>query len=1286
MRSLIFTALAFAATISFASWESESPVFNYDRPTNEELLKTPCDLNLYPDADTVIMFLHEGSQYQTNGCAVSVSEECSKVLTEPGKRDSLVASLSYNAAYGTSYFARVTIIKPDGREIPVDVTKSETMIDTSQMASNIYDPASKIVQLNLTGLEVGDIYRVESIDIISKARMRDTWSGGFVGEFMSPLQKETVEVYAPKEKPLAYVTKRFEIPGTITETKEEVGDLIHYRWEVKDVPQIFPEPAMAPFYVACQRYYFGTIPKWEEISKWYIDLCEPRMAVTTPEMEEKVKELIEGKTTVRDKAEALFRWVAKKVRYSGLTTETVAPGYEPHDVKITFENRYGVCRDKAALLCAMHRMAGLEAYPVLILVGPKKDQDSPNPWFNHAINVVVDEKGEYIIMDPTPETEKNFIPPYEADTSYLICRPEGETLMTMPQEPVEDNLAKEVLTGRFDKEGNLLAELKATYYGINDTNVRGSYLRAKEEDKKRMVENLLNNIFGSSELFDYEITPKDLHDMSEPFSMSIRFKAEGLMLDNQGAYVLDGLYSMAAYSTVCPIVLSRMSTSLDKRRFPMKLVSPCGVDCYCELDMSALELKDFSLPEYPVFDTPEILFKQTLAVTNGVFYAHRRQELRKNEIPAESYQTLKDYKKQSQNTAYKKVFAYSDKQPYKDHHVLIVSDDYTYEVLDDTTVKTTSKVTKKILDYAGKKANSELHFYYCDATTTISLTNMYVELEDGTVRRVVDSEINVMDSDWKASAPRYPDIKHIVVTLPGTEIGSTVHYEVETVIKDLPLLSGIVYQEASEPTLYRRYAVIVPESKKVQSLSNNIISFLNAKTDVKGFSIFNHEGGRVRYEVELTNLTNIVKKESYLVPYAFRSPMLSYVCLDKDEQLGSNVWKGYTDKLKKEVERATTDQKAVQEKVAEITKDKETLRQKVMAVRDFIEINVRGNGPSFESLPLSAISDADTVLNDLYANDLDTAILYMAMLKDLGVSPNLILGSGQDILEYTANQYFNLPCRGVFNNAYVEINLNGQTIYLNCGSQYDMLETQGPDHEAVLDVATGNITIRDIPEEYDYNRDSVYEITVNDDLTAVISRKSNFGGAAYGSLVRDVVETLPEMVRREELQAADGIAKGAEIIEGFKRMTNGYPGCTTIKVKADNYVQKDGDTIYLRPFYYFSIPGVVKPNRISTYYNPSRSDNKTVIKITFPSEYTEAVFMPEGHYEFSDSMGFFFCHAAHEEGTSEWTIEYSSSLKPAVLDPEQYHKLHLINKRLESESFNIIAVRKPAVKEEKNQE
>ena len=84
----------------------------------------------------------------------------------------------------------------------------------------------------------------------------------------------------------------------------------------------------------------------------------------------------------------------------GLTLEDVSPGYAPHDVHITFDNRYGVCRDKAALLVAMLRIAGFEAYPVLIHVGPKKDEDVPLPYFNHAIAAVAQPS----TLNPQPST------------------------------------------------------------------------------------------------------------------------------------------------------------------------------------------------------------------------------------------------------------------------------------------------------------------------------------------------------------------------------------------------------------------------------------------------------------------------------------------------------------------------------------------------------------------------------------------------------------------------------------------------------------------------------------------------------------------------------------------------------------------------------------------------------------------------------------------------------------------------------------------------------------------
>ena len=108
-----------------------------------------------------------------------------------------------------------------------------------------------------------------------------------------------------------------------------------------------------------------------------LDLSSPHLEATTPEMKQTVESLIAGSETDLDRIKALFYYVSKKIRYMGVTPEKDRPGFEPHDVRLTFDKKYGVCRDKAALLVSMLRMAGLKAYPVLINVGVKKGPGGP---------------------------------------------------------------------------------------------------------------------------------------------------------------------------------------------------------------------------------------------------------------------------------------------------------------------------------------------------------------------------------------------------------------------------------------------------------------------------------------------------------------------------------------------------------------------------------------------------------------------------------------------------------------------------------------------------------------------------------------------------------------------------------------------------------------------------------------------------------------------------------------------------------------------------------------------
>ena len=246
-----------------------------------------------------------------------------------------------------------------------------------------------MLKVNIPQLEVGDVVHSLVRTVIHRAIIEGQFSDSNLFEDSGVIRHMTYEVYEPGEKPLKNIVLRDEVPGTVKRSSEKLaGNVTLHRWEVTDVPRMFEEASMPPGMEVLQRLLVSTSPDWEYVSKWYYNLCRPHLDATTPEMKATVAELTKDSKTDLDRVKAVFYHVAQKIRYMGITPEKDRPGFEPHDVKLTFDNKYGVCRDKAALLVSLLEAAGFKTYPVLINVGTKLDMDVPSPDFNHAIVAV----------------------------------------------------------------------------------------------------------------------------------------------------------------------------------------------------------------------------------------------------------------------------------------------------------------------------------------------------------------------------------------------------------------------------------------------------------------------------------------------------------------------------------------------------------------------------------------------------------------------------------------------------------------------------------------------------------------------------------------------------------------------------------------------------------------------------------------------------------------------------------------------------------------------------------
>ena len=62
-------------------------------------------------------------------------------------------------------------------------------------------------------------------------------------------------------------------------------------------------------------------------------------------------------------------------------------GFTLHKGEMTFNDRCGVCKDKAGMLITMLRAAGMKSYPAMTMAGSRIDY-IPADQFNHCVTVV----------------------------------------------------------------------------------------------------------------------------------------------------------------------------------------------------------------------------------------------------------------------------------------------------------------------------------------------------------------------------------------------------------------------------------------------------------------------------------------------------------------------------------------------------------------------------------------------------------------------------------------------------------------------------------------------------------------------------------------------------------------------------------------------------------------------------------------------------------------------------------------------------------------------------------
>ncbi|MDR2982101.1 MAG: DUF3857 domain-containing protein, partial [Puniceicoccales bacterium] len=1129
----------------------------------------------YPDADYVLVDNFIQTRYLADGTGTSRDDSVTKILTEKGRRQNRTQSLNYNVFYEGQKIILARIIKPDGTLIDIDIEKnSKEMTDRSSMDANIYDPNDKLVTLAIPDLQIGDALQVVVEKTTKRARMVNTFCDWQSLESTNPILNIRYEIRGPLEKPLRSFAVLDKVGDTVTHSVREEGKERVYTWIAKDVPQAFPEPGMPAFYTCAQRLLVSTAGSWEEVSKWYWDISEPHLA-TTPEITAKVKELINGASDDSDKINRIFKFVSQEVRYMGITVEKEAPGYEPHDVKLTFDNRYGVCRDKAALLVTMLREAGLDAYPVLMRVGPLMDGEVPQPYFNHAITAVRNPDGTYQLMDTTDENTADLLPSYLFNKSYLVANPKGETLHASPVAPPEDNMVFAKTKLDVAKDGGVTGTVSIKFTGINDNAFRGSFAKAKPEDIRRFFETIIKRSISGATLNTFEITPKNMMDTSQKMQVKLEFSAPDFFVISQDKTVLPMPWTGSNVS-IASMILGN-GCGLEKRRFPLEIDYTAGLSEQLIINLPDNIGKTLALPSPCSVDTPAVTFAQIFTRDDLALVGSLEMRLRAPQVRPEDYAQLKNALKEIEYAGRQSpvLAAREQTKPQADVRIL---ENKTDIVLQDANNWTTRQyVRKEILTYAGKKSSGELHLDYNPIWEDVKLENVKVTLKDGSVRTLQPEEMNLMDASWVAAAPRYPAGKTLVVSLPGVEEGATVQYEIVRVNKNKVSFQVEKSFFGFDPVDKDTFTLSIPENVRLY-VSNG---FDGTDKDNTGPRVYKFEQSR-----ELT------KREGNLPPYAYLGPTFQASTFDNLETYAKIINDAVSPLCK------ATD--AVKAKANELTANCSTDTEKVTAIRDYVAKYVRNAGPNFTSLPLNCLTPAGTTLTDGYGNEADRSILLVSLLEAAGFQPHLFLSATSPSSEIFWSAK-NLFPTNLFPRLIVEVLADNTSYYLDNLSIYSELGTTGLDGCMAIRIDSPHLRKISTSQKF-MDCDSVhYTMTIDANGDAEIKVERTFPGISFEGFKRGFTEITPEERNRYHQQCITSVAQSA--VPASELVTDlAYPGKLSYSAKVSRYAVRSGNYLY------FDLPGATTSatpagadTRALPLFASSKVDSQISWNITLPA-------------------------------------------------------------------------------------
>jgi len=267
-------------------------------------------------------------------------------------------------------------------------------------------------------------------------------------------------------------------------------------------------------------FAWTTFADWTAVGAWYRGLVADR---STPDaaIKAKVADLVSGKTSDLEKAQAVYNFVSSHIRYVGV--DFGIGRYQPHTADEVFANQYGDCKDKHVLLASMLSVLSLHADPVLIGAGIRFNSAVPSPAsFNHVITRLSLD-GKNVWLDSTEETGvwgalmKGI---RDQDALVVAAAPPAVVAQTPAELPFPQTSTAEV-TGSLDSSLTSESKIVFTLHDDGELMLRSALRSVSPADYGAFMQQLMGGMGFGGTTSEPEIDHLD--DPSHPLVLSFHY-------------------------------------------------------------------------------------------------------------------------------------------------------------------------------------------------------------------------------------------------------------------------------------------------------------------------------------------------------------------------------------------------------------------------------------------------------------------------------------------------------------------------------------------------------------------------------------------------------------------------------------------------------------------------------------------------------------------------------------------------------------------------------------------